>query len=172
MGEGVVAIAGLVVGLGIAVEPGGDRVAVPERGEFEQWQVVTPPVEADEGGALVVLPPLPEVAGDDLGAIAGGVECHQVEQPAMAIDLGDRDRDGEHVGDGEDVFAVGSFGGGLFAEPGDRLGGRELVVGIPDAADEVAVGNRFAVEDEVADRVAVVFHVGNFLRCQREAPGC
>ena len=49
-------------------------------------------------------PTVPESLGDFVRAIKGRIENGQIEQPAVSVDLGDRQRDGQHEGRGKNVL--------------------------------------------------------------------
>ncbi len=155
----VIAITTLFETAGIDIEPFLDRQPIAERGEFHDRQVITASVKGHQGWASVAFPAAPEVLGDDMGSIGGAINGDDLDQPEIGIDLGHRHGDGKDVGDGENVLP------GLFEEFSaiTREGRirREILVGIADATDQIAVADGFDIEDEI----------GNRFSCHRDS-GC
>ncbi len=146
----VVPVAGLFERFVLDVEPLGDRQSIAKRGQFQHRQVVAAAIEADERGALIVLPTAPKQPRNGVGAIAGGVERYQIQQPIFRVDLGDCDGGGDHIRHGENVLAVTPFGEDLVAKPSRGVARRESVLRVFHPRDEVAVGDGFDVEHEIA----------------------
>ena len=147
----VVSIAGLIVGSRLDIEPLGQRDPVSICRQFQHRQVITPTIERHESRLAVVLPAFPELIGDHVGPVGGGVKNREIQQPKPAVHLGHGNRDRQHPRWRQHVATplLESLG----PEPLDRLAGGQIGVPVFRPGDQFTVGHGFHIEHQVTDHV-------------------